>query len=69
VLSIKDDGLGLPAVLPETDGMGLRIMAHRSAMIAARFQAGCDPAGGTLVTCEIPTEPVPVNRTPWINQK
>jgi signal transduction histidine kinase len=69
LLSIKDDGIGLPAVLPQSDGMGLRIMAHRSAMIGARFQAGGEATGGTLVTCELPTEPIPVNRTPWINQK
>ncbi len=57
VLSIKDDGAGLPQVLPKSDGMGLRIMAHRSAMIGGRFKAGRDEAGGTLVTCELFTEP------------
>jgi signal transduction histidine kinase len=57
VLSIKDDGGGLPPVLPKSDGMGLRIMAHRSAMIGGRFKAARDEAGGTLVTCELFTEP------------
>ncbi len=57
VLSIKDDGAGLPPVLPKSDGMGLRIMAHRSAMIGGQFKAGRGATGGTLVTCELFTEP------------
>jgi signal transduction histidine kinase len=59
VLSIKDDGIGLPAVPAKGRGMGLRIMAHRSAMIGGTFQARRDDAGGTLVTCELFAEPVP----------
>jgi signal transduction histidine kinase len=57
VLSIKDDGSGLPRVLPKSDGMGLRIMAHRSAMIGARFKAAREESGGTLVICELFAEP------------
>ncbi len=53
ILSIKDDGSGLPAVVPKNRGMGLRIMAHRTAMIGGRFQARGEPTGGTLVTCEL----------------
>lgn len=56
VLSIKDDGSGLPAALPKNRGMGLRIMAHRSAMIGGKFLARPDEAGGTLVTCELRAE-------------
>jgi signal transduction histidine kinase len=53
VLSVKDDGVGLPEPLPEERGMGLRIMAHRSAMIGGSFNARRDEPGGTLVTCEL----------------
>jgi len=53
VLSVKDDGTGLPDVLPKNRGMGLRIMAHRSAMIGGLFNARRDETGGTLVTCEL----------------
>ena len=57
VLSIKDDGSGLPEVLPKNRGMGLRIMAHRSAMIGGIFNARRDASGGTLVTCELRIKP------------
>jgi len=56
VLSIKDDGVGLPAVLPKNRGIGLRIMAHRSAMIGGSFNARRDETGGTLITCELRAE-------------
>lgn len=57
VLSIKDDGTGLPEPLPKDRGMGLRIMAHRSGMIGGKFNARRDATGGTLVTCELCAEP------------
>jgi len=57
VLSIKDDGTGLPELLPKNRGMGLRIMAHRSAMIGGRFNVRRDETVGTLVTCELNAEP------------
>jgi signal transduction histidine kinase len=56
VLSIKDDGAGLPERLPPHRGLGLRIMAHRSAMIGGVFHARHDDAGGTLVTCALRAE-------------
>lgn len=49
-LEIKDDGVGLPVPLPKSNGMGLRIMAHRAGMIGASFQARRGRAGGTVVT-------------------
>jgi signal transduction histidine kinase len=57
VLSIKDDGAGLPEPLPKKRGMGLRIMAHRSAIIGGAFNVRRDQTGGTLVTCELRAEP------------
>ena len=60
VLSIKDDGTGLPSGLSKSRGMGLRIMAHRSAMIGGAFHARRDESGGTLVTCELFAEHDPI---------
>jgi signal transduction histidine kinase len=56
VLAVRDDGVGLPDPLPKSRGLGLRIMAHRSGMIGARFAAHRVPAGGSLVTCELSAE-------------
>lgn len=53
VMSIKDDGVGMPEPLPENRGLGLRIMAHRSAMIGGTFKARRDETGGTLLTCKL----------------
>ena len=50
-LRLKDDGSGLPDVLPRTAGMGLRIMSHRAGMIGAIFTARREDSGGTTVTC------------------
>ena len=60
VLSIQDDGTGLPEPLPKKRGMGLRIMAHRAAMIGGRFTTRRNAAGGTLIACELRAElPIP----------
>jgi len=56
MLSVKDDGAGLPEMPPKNRGMGLRIMAHRSSMIGGVFSARRDETGGTLVTCELRLE-------------
>jgi signal transduction histidine kinase len=64
VLSIRDDGSGLPATLPKHRGLGLNIMAHRSTMIGGRFEARRDEAGGTLVTCRLPPEVPPEKSKP-----
>ncbi len=53
-LSIKDDGIGLPESRPENRGLGLRIMSSRSGMIGGTLSVSSNPAGGTLVTCQLP---------------
>lgn len=53
VLSVKDDGVGLPEPLSKNRGIGLRIMAHRTAMIGGKFNVCRAENGGTLVTCEL----------------
>ena len=50
-LRVIDDGSGLPDPLPPNRGMGLRIMAHRAAVIGATFAARRQDTGGTVVTC------------------
>ena len=54
-LSIKDDGGGMPTVLPEKRGIGLRIMQYRAHVIGGTLTAERDPAGGTAVRCIIPS--------------
>ena len=50
-LLVEDDGIGLPENGPVNHGLGLRIMAHRAAMIGGTFSIEPGPTGGTLVTC------------------
>jgi PAS domain S-box-containing protein len=53
-LRIKDDGIGFPDRLQETDGLGLRIMQHRAGLIGGVLQFGPSQGGGTVVTCTVP---------------
>lgn len=54
ILSISDDGVGLPEIPRGGNGMGLRIMAYRASVIGAVFNIESLPAGGTRVTCALP---------------
>ncbi len=54
ILSISDDGIGLPMPNGRGPGLGLRIMAHRAAIIGAVFTIETPPEGGTLVLCRYP---------------
>jgi signal transduction histidine kinase len=53
-LRVVDDGIGLPDPLPQTEGMGLRIMRHRAEIIGARFEARRDTVVGSIVSCVLP---------------
>jgi signal transduction histidine kinase len=53
-LTVADDGDGLPEPLPQTDGMGLRIMAYRASILGGTFAASRGATGGTVVTCTVP---------------
>ncbi len=52
-LTITDNGTGLPAEEHRHRGMGLRIMAHRAAMIGATFSIVAQSEGGTMVVCQL----------------
>jgi signal transduction histidine kinase len=53
VLTITDDGSGLPKNTQDNHGMGLRIMAYRASMIGAAFNIERLSIRGTRVTCTL----------------
>jgi signal transduction histidine kinase len=55
-LRVDDDGIGLPARLPEPQGLGLRLMSHGAALLGAEFSVSRNPGGGTSVTCKVPMQ-------------
>lgn len=55
LLEVDDDGDGLPETLAAGGGIGLRIMRHRAQLVGGTFTIGSPPAGGTRVTCTVPT--------------
>jgi signal transduction histidine kinase len=60
VLTIIDDGIGLPENARNGDGLGLRIMAYRASMIGATFNIErLSSLGGTRVTCTLASNGVP----------
>ena len=58
ILTVKDDGIGLPEKLERTKGMGLHTMNYRARMIGASLAVHRDPAGGTVVACSFKTDQV-----------
>jgi PAS domain S-box-containing protein len=56
VLKVQDDGCGMPDVLPNQSGMGLRIMNYRAGMIGGTLRVERVSGKGTLVTCVFPTK-------------
>jgi signal transduction histidine kinase len=56
-LTVEDDGLGVPEEVHKSGGLGIRIMAHRAAMIGGSFAIEPAATGGTIVTCSIPKAP------------
>jgi signal transduction histidine kinase len=55
-LTISDDGVGFPEQGRNGKGMGLRIMACRAGMVGAAFNIERRAAGGTRVTCTLPSQ-------------
>jgi len=55
LLTVRDDGIGLPQGSPKTGGMGLRIMRYRAQIIEGTLRVENDESGcGTLVSCTVP---------------
>lgn len=57
VLTVEDDGVGLPKTGPKASGMGVRVMGYRAAMIGATVSIEPNPNGGTIVKCVMPNRP------------
>ena len=51
MLSVTDDGSGLPADARSKNGIGLRIMDYRAGIIGATFDIQNLPSGGTRAVC------------------
>lgn len=55
VLTIRDDGSGIPTDTEDKQGLGLRSMRYRAGMIHASLDVRRDlDGGGTIVTCSFP---------------
>lgn len=57
VLSVSDNGTGLPKLSPRRKGMGLRIMNYRADVIGGTLSFAASAKGGTTVTCAVSTTP------------
>jgi PAS domain S-box-containing protein len=53
-LSIKDDGIGIKGGPDHSNGLGLRIMQYRAALIGGVLQINSSQGGGTVVSCTLP---------------
>ena len=53
VLTVKDDGVGIPAIKSMNKGIGLRTMMYRASLINANLELQNAPSGGTIVTCVV----------------
>jgi signal transduction histidine kinase len=58
-LSIRDDGIGIPAKTLKGKVIGLHTMAYRSRLIGAPVQVQRRARRGTAVTCRFPLPPDP----------
>jgi signal transduction histidine kinase len=52
-LTVSDDGVGIREPGARGRGMGLRIMAHRAAVMGGTLEIQAEPSGGTTVVCEM----------------
>jgi PAS domain S-box-containing protein len=54
VLSISDDGVGLPKKPNKARGLGFRIMKYRARAVGGHLEVTRSPNGGTRVACYLP---------------
>ena len=58
-LAILDDGKGIDPLLPNREGLGLRIMQYRAGLIRGTIEVSQRPRHGTRVLCLVPWPPLP----------
>ncbi len=54
VLSVEDDGIGLPKNISDNKGTGLRIMEYRAGMVGGALMVERNLNRGTSVVCSVP---------------
>ena len=57
VLTVRDDGVGIPDGPSRSGGMGTRIMRFRARAIGAALHVSRNEDGGTTVTCTVRSRP------------
>jgi signal transduction histidine kinase len=53
ILRVSDDGKGITSAAWRAQGMGLKTMQHRAALIGATLSISPVKKGGTIVTCRL----------------
>ena len=53
VVTVEDDGRGMPPSAEHKGGMGLKIMRYRASIIGATLEIGSREGGGTTVRCYV----------------
>jgi signal transduction histidine kinase len=54
VLSVTDDGTGIPKDVDRSKGMGFHIMSHRARSAGGYLEIESPRKGGTRVVCSLP---------------
>lgn len=54
VLTVRDNGAGIPDQPEQGTGMGLLTMSHRAQMMGGTLSVALRPTGGTQVICSVP---------------
>ncbi|MBN2329145.1 MAG: sensor histidine kinase [Candidatus Omnitrophica bacterium] len=53
VLSVQDDGVGMPQDVQKANGLGLRSIRYRCSLINARLDIDSQPDRGTKIVCQL----------------
>src|SRR5206468_6494480 len=53
LLTISDDGIGFPEKLPNSEGLGLRLMRHGASLAGASFDVRRNGQRGTIIICKL----------------
>jgi len=56
VLTVEDDGIGMPEPSVRQSGLGLRIMSDRANMVSGTLEVRRGAAQGTVVSCRFPIQ-------------